>query len=92
VFTKVVLPLSLPGMLAGSVLVFSMCASAYATPRLLGGTSAKVLAMEVYDLAVGYLEWNDAAALATVLALVIALVVWSVTRFVESGRRRVVFQ
>jgi ABC-type Fe3+ transport system permease subunit len=48
--------------------------------------------MEVYDLAVGYLEWNDAAALATILAIVIAVVVWGVTYLIESGRRRVVFQ
>ena len=53
VLTKVILPLSLPGMLAGLVLVFSMCASTYATPRLLGGSSSKVLAIELYDLATG---------------------------------------
>lgn len=91
VLTKIILPLSLPGMLAGSVLVFSMCASTYATPRLLGGSSSKVLAMEVYDLAISYLEWNDAAALATILFVVIGVVVWGATRVLESGRRRAIF-
>jgi len=92
VFTKVILPLSLPGMLAGSVLVFSMSASSYATPLLLGGNSAKVLAMEIYDLTINYLEWNAAAALATIMFVVIAVVVWGGTRLAESGRRRAVFE
>ena len=68
------------------------CASTYATPRLLGGSSTKVLAMEIYDLAIGYLEWNEAAALATILFLLIGVVVWGGTRLVESGRRRAVFE
>jgi putative spermidine/putrescine transport system permease protein len=92
VLCKIILPLSLPGMLAGSVLVFSMCASTYATPRLLGGSSNKVLAVEVYDLAINYLEWNEAAALASILFVVIGLVVWGGTRLIESGRRRAVFE
>ena len=92
VLRKIILPLSLPGMLAGSVLVFSMCASTYATPRLLGGSSNKVLAVEVYDLAINYLEWNEAAALASILFVVIGLVVWGGTRLIESGRRRAVFE
>jgi len=92
VLIKIILPLSLPGILAGSILVFSMCASTYATPRLLGGSSNKVLAMEVYDLAINYLEWNEAAALASILFVVIGLIVWGGTRLVESGRRRAVFE
>ena len=92
VLSKVILPLSLPGILAGSILVFSMCASTYATPRLLGGSSNKVLAMEIYDLAINYLEWNEAAALASILFVIIGLVVWGGTRLVESGRRRAVFE
>jgi len=92
VLTKIILPLSLPGMLAGSVLVFSMSASSYATPLLLGGNSAKVVAMEIYDLTINYLEWNEAAALATIMFVVIAMVVWGGTRLAESGRRRAVFE
>lgn len=92
VLFKVIIPMSLPGMLAGSILVFTMAASSYATPRLLGGSSNKVLPMEIYDLAINYLEWNDAAALASILFVLITLAVWGTTRLVESGKRRVVFE
>ncbi len=92
VLHKIILPLSLPGILAGTILVFSMCASTYATPRLLGGSSNKVMAVEIYDLAINHLEWNDAAALASILFVVIGVVVWGGTRLVESGRRRGVFE
>uniref|UniRef100_UPI0013D8B59C ABC transporter permease subunit n=1 Tax=Klebsiella pneumoniae TaxID=573 RepID=UPI0013D8B59C len=37
VFRRVVLPLAMPGVAAGSVLVFILCMNAYATPVLLGG-------------------------------------------------------
>ena len=92
VLRKVILPLSLPGIAAGTVLVFTMSASAYATPLLLGGSSAKVLAMEIYDEAVAYLDWNDAAALASILFVIIGLVVWGGTRLIESGKRRAAFE
>jgi putative spermidine/putrescine transport system permease protein len=92
VLRKIILPLSLPGILAGSILVFTMCASTYATPRLLGGSSNKVVAMEIYDLAINFLEWKEAAALASILFVVIGLVVWGGTRLMESSKRRAVFE
>ena len=84
---RVALPLSLPGIIAGSILVFTMSASAYATPMLLGGAKTKVVATEVYNLAIIYMEWDRAAALVTVLFIVIALVVLAGTRLGELGRR-----
>ncbi len=75
VLWRVVLPLCLPGIAAGAVLVFTMSASAYIVPVLLGGTATKVMATEVYDLAINYLEWREAAVVAAVLfALVWAVV------------------
>ena len=44
VFRHVVLPLSIPGLVTGSVLVFTGCLTAYTTPQLLGGTDTRVLA------------------------------------------------
>jgi putative spermidine/putrescine transport system permease protein len=91
ILRKIIMPLCLPGALAGSILVFSMSASSYATPQLLGGSAAKVVATEIYDLAIGYLEWNTAAGLATILFAVIAIIVGGSTRFAESGRRKAIF-
>jgi putative spermidine/putrescine transport system permease protein len=89
---QIALPLSLPGIVAGSVLVFTMTASAYATPMLLGGAGTKMAATEIYNLAMLYMEWDRATALATILVLVTAAVVLLGTRIGESGRRKAVFQ
>ena len=79
----VMLPLSLPGMLAGSILVFTMAASAYATPVLLGGSKVKVMATEVYDLAINYSDWPAASAMSLALLLIVAAVVWAGTKLLD---------
>jgi putative spermidine/putrescine transport system permease protein len=89
---RIIVPLSLPGILAGSVLVFTMSASTYATPALLGGSSAKTIALEIYDLAIAYLEWAEAAALAAILFALICVSVVGATRWAERGRWKSVFQ
>jgi putative spermidine/putrescine transport system permease protein len=92
VLRRVVLPQCLPGMLAGSTLVFTMSASSYATPALLAGNRHKMVGQEIADLAIGYLEWKEAAALSAVLFIVVTLLVWAITRAVERGRWKVLFQ
>lgn len=67
VFRRVVFPLSLPGVIAGSALVFILCMNAYATPVLLGGASFKMMAPAVYDQFVKTTNWPFGAALAFIL-------------------------
>ena len=70
VFRRVVLPLSLPGVVAGSALVFILCMNAYATPVLLGGARFKMMAPAVYDQFVRTTNWPFGAALAFILLFV----------------------
>lgn len=89
---EITLPLSLPGVLAGTLLVFILSASAYATPSLLGGLRISMLAVEVFDQAITSFNWPRAAVISTLLCVMIALIAWIVTRIAESGRRRVIFE
>lgn len=91
-FVEITLPLSMPGILAGCMLVFTLSASAYATPALVGGSRNSVLAVEVYNLAIASLAWGDAAAVASVLFFLVAGAMLLMTRIGEGGRRRVIFQ
>jgi putative spermidine/putrescine transport system permease protein len=91
-FMEITMPLSLPGILAGSMLVFTLAASAYATPALVGGSRMTTLGVEVYNLAIQQLAWGDAAAVATVLFVLIAVVVFVAMRVGEGGKRKVIFQ
>jgi putative spermidine/putrescine transport system permease protein len=89
---EITVPLSLPGVLTGALLVFILSASAYATPSLLGGLRISMMAVEVFNQAITYLNWPEAAAISIVLFVGIAAIVWSVTRVAEGGKRKVIFQ
>jgi putative spermidine/putrescine transport system permease protein len=67
VFRRIILPLSLPGVLAGTVLVGILCMNAYATPVLLGGPQFKMMAPALYDQMIRANNWPFGAALAFVL-------------------------
>lgn len=92
ILAKIILPLSLPGIVAGSTLVFTMSASTYVTPVLLGGTATKMMAPEIYEMAIVYLDWGEAAALSALLFALICFIVWGMTRWAERGRWKVVFR
>jgi putative spermidine/putrescine transport system permease protein len=66
-FFNVVLPLSLPGMAGGFILVFSIAISAYATPAILGGPATQVAATAIYGFILQILDWSLGAALAVIL-------------------------
>jgi putative spermidine/putrescine transport system permease protein len=71
VFWSVLLPLSMPGIIAGSFLVFALSISAFATPRLIGGASLQVMATMVYDQVLTNLNWPFAAAASFILLAVV---------------------
>ncbi len=69
-FRRVIFPLSLPGLIAGTVLVFSISMTAFVTPQLLGGPTVKVMSTMVYQNVQVTFDWPMAAALATALLVV----------------------
>ena len=71
-FFEVTLPLSMPGILAGSLLVFSLAISSFVVPILVGGFKVHVLPMIVYEQVLSVFDWPFGAANALVL-LVISL-------------------
>jgi putative spermidine/putrescine transport system permease protein len=68
-FLSVTLPLSMPGVVGGFLLCFSIAISAYATPAILGGPATQVLATAIYGFMTQLLDWSIGAALAVVLVV-----------------------
>lgn len=66
-FMQIFFPLSLPGVLAGSLLVFVMGLGYYVTPALLGGADTPMIAMIIESNINTTLNWHLASALALVL-------------------------
>lgn len=69
-FLRVTLPISAPGVAAGTMLVFILCMNAYATPVLLGGTSLTMMAPAIYGQIAQASNWPFGAALALILMVV----------------------
>lgn len=66
-FFKVTLPLSLPGVVAGSLIVFTLSVSAYVTPSILSGGKRTVMSMLIYQQYNTVFDFNFGGALAVVL-------------------------
>jgi len=83
IFSRIVLPQAIPGVLSGSLIVFSLSASAFATPAILGGRRVKVVATTVYDEFLNTLNWPLGAAIAMLLlvCVLVAMLAWN--RLVE---------
>jgi putative spermidine/putrescine transport system permease protein/spermidine/putrescine transport system permease protein len=82
-FRQIFLPLSLPGVISGSLIVFVMGLGYYITPALLGGQSNMMIAKLIQENIEVTLNWNLAAALALVLlatTLVILAIAYWVSR------------
>ena len=91
VFRRVVLPQLLPGILSGSIIVFALSASAFATPALLGGRRLKVVATAAYDEFLNTLNWPLGAAIAVVLLVANIVIIVGCNRWIER-RFKAVFE
>ena len=84
-FFHVVFPLSISGLVTGSVLVFTGCMTAYTTPQLLGGTDTRVLSTMIYQYAMSLRDWTQAS----VVAVVMIVVTMTVSSVFKSLSRRI---
>ncbi|MGD9882143.1 MAG: ABC transporter permease [Reyranella sp.] len=66
-FRRVLWPLAMPGILAGTILTFILAMNAYATPFLLGGPLFKMMAPLVYNQFTQQTNWPFGGAIAFVL-------------------------
>ena len=83
VLRRVVLPQIVPGILGGAVIVFSLAASAFATPAIIGGRRLKVASTLAYDEFLNTLNWPLGAAVAMLLLVALAAVITGSNRLIE---------
>jgi len=81
-FWRVFLPLSIPGVTAGTMLVFISALGFFITPALLGGGRTMTAAMLIEEQAAIYLDWPLACTLATIL-LAMTLAIYAAFQLVN---------
>jgi putative spermidine/putrescine transport system permease protein len=80
-FTRVFLPLTMPGIVSAGILVFIFALGFYITPALLGGGKTIMLAEYISIQIIETLNWGAGTALATALLLTVVLLLCLVARF-----------
>ncbi|MEM1164381.1 MAG: ABC transporter permease, partial [Pseudomonadota bacterium] len=81
-FWRVYFPQSLPGIGAGSILVFILAIGYYITPELVGGTTGTFISNRIAFHISSSLNWGLAAALGTILLTVVLVLYWCYDRIV----------
>ncbi|MCK1391609.1 ABC transporter permease [Bradyrhizobium sp. 1] len=78
IFLTVILPLTLPGAIAGWLLVFAAAATAFITQTLVGGGRIILMPSYIYQQAVGVQDWPFSAALSLIFTLAVTGIVFAV--------------
>ena len=82
-FWTVFFPLSLPGLLAGLLIVFVLCLGFYVTPAILGGGRVIMAAMKISSNIELYFSWGAASALGVVLLVVTGIILFIASKLVS---------
>lgn len=88
-FRTVILPLSLPGAIAGGLLVFAGSTTAFITQTLVGGGRQLFMPLHIYQQAIGVQKWTFAAAISVMFAITVMLIVYAVNRTSRTRMRGV---
>ncbi|MGM0257784.1 spermidine/putrescine ABC transporter permease [Enterococcus sp. AZ093] len=73
-FYKIVMPLCIPGVIVGSILVFTGTLTAYTTPQLLGGNQNMMMATFLYQKASTLGDWTSASVIALIMIITTLMV------------------
>jgi putative spermidine/putrescine transport system permease protein len=84
-FLRVTLPLSLPGLLAGTLLTFSLAMSAFVAPLVLGGGRVPMMSILIQQQMTMLLNWPAGAAQAVVLVALVSLLLLGYARVLREG-------
>ena len=82
-FWTVFFPLSLPGLLAGLLIVFVLCLGFYVTPAILGGGRVIMAAMKISSNIELCFSWGAASALGVVLLVVTGIILFIASKLVS---------
>jgi putative spermidine/putrescine transport system permease protein/spermidine/putrescine transport system permease protein len=82
-FWTVFFPLTLPGLFAGSLMVFILCLGFFVTPAVLGGGKVIMVSMQIVSNIELFVNWGAASALGVVLLVLTMIVLWIASRFVN---------
>jgi putative spermidine/putrescine transport system permease protein/spermidine/putrescine transport system permease protein len=82
-FWTVFMPLSLPGLFAGALIVFVLSLGFFVTPAVLGGGRVIMVSMQIASNIELFFNWGAASALGVVLLLMTFAILFAASRFLR---------
>ena len=82
-FWQVFLPLSLPGLFAGSLIVFILCLGFFVTPAVLGGGRVIMVSMQITNNIELFFNWGAASALGVVLLAITLIILFAASKLLR---------
>lgn len=86
-FRRITLPMCMPGIQAGTILVFVLAVSAYVTPIMLGGAQVRTMPVLIVQQLIDNFRWPFGAALALILAMSVGSIVFVYARITSRFMR-----
>lgn len=90
-FLRVTVPMTVPGIASGCLLVFTLSVSSFATPAILGGQRAQVMSYLVYKEVFALQDWPFASAASVILLLCVGAIMLAYLWITEGRRYRLIF-
>ncbi len=85
-FKEVTLPLSLPGVSAGCLLVFVLTSGTYLPPMILGGPGNDMIANLIFKRVIGTLDWPFGSAISVILLSLLCMIIYTYNRYLGIGQ------
>lgn len=76
IFTKIIIPYSMPGITSGAIIVFMLVIGDYLAPNLLGGKSSLWFTEQIYNKFLSTFNWNEGAAFGFLLLMLSSGIIW----------------
>ncbi len=85
-FKEVTLPLSLPGVSAGCLLIFVLTSGTYITPMILGGAKNEMISNLIFKRVIVTLDWPFGSAMSVILLTILFTIVYAYNRYLGIGQ------
>ena len=76
IFSKIIIPYSMPGIVSGAIIVFMLVIGDYLAPNILGGKSSLWFTEQIYNEFLSTFNWNEGAAFGFLLLMLSSGIIW----------------
>lgn len=76
IFTRIIIPYSMPGIASGAIIVFMLVIGDYLAPNILGGKSSLWFTEQIYNEFLSTFNWNEGAAFGFLLLVLSSAIIW----------------